>query len=143
MTDWYPTIKTIKGRPYLYRQRTWRESGRVRSESQYLGPIEVSTRTAPPELREIRRRKSGATSGIAMAVFGVEDEYGRRIDSVWNRYVNKEQNKASTESEVNKGKPAEAGQEEKSSKRATSDRLGEGQLSTRLRVPLKAPAASL
>jgi hypothetical protein len=31
-----------------------------------------------------------AGSGIGLAVFGLEDEYGRRRDSLWNRYVNKE-----------------------------------------------------
>lgn len=35
--DWYSVVKTINGRPYLYRQRTWREGGKVRTESQYVG----------------------------------------------------------------------------------------------------------
>ena len=34
---WYIVIKTIKGHPYRYRQRTWREGKRVRTESIYLG----------------------------------------------------------------------------------------------------------
>jgi Zincin-like metallopeptidase len=37
---WYIVIKTIKGHPYRYRQRTWREGNRARTESVYLGPAE-------------------------------------------------------------------------------------------------------
>ena len=36
--DWYIVIKTIKGRRYRYRQKTWRENGRVRTRSEYIGP---------------------------------------------------------------------------------------------------------
>jgi hypothetical protein len=36
---WYIVIKTIKGHRYRYRQRTWREDGRVRTQSQYLGRV--------------------------------------------------------------------------------------------------------
>ena len=35
----YTVIKTIKGRQYLYQQRTYREAGRVRTESIYIGPV--------------------------------------------------------------------------------------------------------
>src|SRR5438477_11523915 len=35
----YIVIKTIKGRQYQYRQRSYREGGRVRTESIYLGPV--------------------------------------------------------------------------------------------------------
>jgi hypothetical protein len=91
MGDWYPTIKTIKGRRYLYRQRTWREGRRVRSQTQYIGPIDVSAPTGRPERRESRQRRKRSIIGeTAMAVFGVEDEYGRRVDSLWNRYINKD-----------------------------------------------------
>lgn len=115
MADWYPTIKTIKGRPYLYRQRTWREGGRVRSQSQYVGPIDVATPTGQAEARaSVRRKKRSRVNQVAMAVFGVEDDYGRRVDSLWNRYVNKDQ-KAAAAPEPEKGKPAEAGQGGKSS----------------------------
>ena len=34
---WYSVVKTIKGRQYLYRQRTYRFGGKVRTESQYVG----------------------------------------------------------------------------------------------------------
>ena len=36
--DWYTVTKTIKGRPYLYRQRTYRVGDKVRTQSQYIGP---------------------------------------------------------------------------------------------------------
>ena len=35
----YIVIKTIKGRQYQYQQRTYREAGRVRTESIYIGPV--------------------------------------------------------------------------------------------------------
>ena len=34
----YTVIKIVRGRRYLYEQRTWREGKRVRTESHYLGP---------------------------------------------------------------------------------------------------------
>jgi antirestriction protein ArdC len=38
--DWYVVIKTIKGRRYYYRQKTWREGTHVRTQSQYIGPVD-------------------------------------------------------------------------------------------------------
>jgi hypothetical protein len=35
--NWYSVIKTIKGHPYLYLQRTYRKGGRVCTESRYIG----------------------------------------------------------------------------------------------------------
>ena len=35
---WYFVTKKIKGKPYLYQQRTWREGRRVRTESHYVCP---------------------------------------------------------------------------------------------------------
>lgn len=34
--QWYTVIKTINGRRYRYRQKTWREGGRVRTRSEYI-----------------------------------------------------------------------------------------------------------
>jgi hypothetical protein len=116
MPDWYPTIKTIKGRHYLYRQRTWRDGGRVRTQSQYVGPIDISLpmgQLRPPETP--RRKKPALFSGVPMAIFGVEDEFGQRVDRLWNRYINKEPKKTVVTPELEKGKPAEAGKLEKSS----------------------------
>jgi hypothetical protein len=50
-----------------------------------------------------------------MAAFGDENDYGCRVDSLWNRYINKEAKDAARKPEPEKGKPAEAGQEGKSS----------------------------
>jgi hypothetical protein len=36
--DWYIVIKMINGCRYRYRQKTWRENGRVRTRSEYIGP---------------------------------------------------------------------------------------------------------
>jgi len=38
--DWYIVIKTIKGPRYYYRQKTWREGKRVRTRSEYIGPVD-------------------------------------------------------------------------------------------------------
>lgn len=35
---WYLVRKKIKGRTYFYRQRSWREGGKVKTQSIYLGP---------------------------------------------------------------------------------------------------------
>lgn len=56
--SWYTVIKTVKGRRYRYKQRTWREGNRVRTESVYLGALDGSARrprkqTAPGVLRKV------------------------------------------------------------------------------------------
>lgn len=38
--SWYQITKTVKGRRYLYRQRSFRVAGKVRTESVYLGPAD-------------------------------------------------------------------------------------------------------
>jgi hypothetical protein len=43
---WYSVIKTIKGHRYEYLQRTWREGKKVRTESHYIGPAEVTPSSA-------------------------------------------------------------------------------------------------
>ncbi len=54
----YIVIKTIKGRQYQYQQRTYREGGRVRTESIYIGPVGGG----------IRRQKAGrAVEGFIRA----------------------------------------------------------------------------
>jgi hypothetical protein len=40
----YRVVKAIKGRRYLYEQRTWRDGGRVRTESRYIGPLDGTPR---------------------------------------------------------------------------------------------------
>jgi hypothetical protein len=36
--EWYRVVKTIRGRRYIYLQRTRREGGKVKTESKYVGP---------------------------------------------------------------------------------------------------------
>jgi len=77
----------------------------------------------------IRDRRSRVNS-VAMGVFGVEDEFGQRVDSLWNRYVNKEPTKPAVKAEPEKGKPAEAGQGEKSSFSVLGNGESEGPTAT-------------
>lgn len=56
--SWYTVIKTVKGRRYRYKQRTWREGNRVRTESIYLGALDRSAPRArkpkaPGVLRQV------------------------------------------------------------------------------------------
>lgn len=83
MGEWYRVVKRIRGTPYVYMQRTHRVPGRRSpvTESYSLGRLD----SAEP----VRRRKPSLLQGLALATFGVEDEYGERYDSLWNRYVNK------------------------------------------------------
>lgn len=37
----FERIRTIKGRQYRYREERWREGGKVRSKSTYLGRVET------------------------------------------------------------------------------------------------------
>lgn len=46
MGDWYLVIKTIGGRRYLYRQKSWREGKRVRTQTQCLGRADSTWRTS-------------------------------------------------------------------------------------------------
>ncbi len=54
---WYTVIKTVKGRRYLYKQRTWREGKRVRTESVYVGPLDAHS----PK----KRKRKGVLRAIA------------------------------------------------------------------------------
>ena len=57
---WYIVVKTIKGHRYRYRQRTWREGGRVRTESQYVGReeggAEPAIKKSPADTRVLATR---------------------------------------------------------------------------------------
>jgi len=104
MGEWYRVIKTIKGNKYVYMQRTHRVPGRRSpvTESYSLGRVDGGGRKKTSRLRR-----------AAMAVFGLEDDYGQRVDSLWNRYINKEKGKADPQKTASKtGKPAEAGKSE-------------------------------
>ena len=36
---WYQCVKTVKGHRYLYLQMSYREGGKVKTKSKYLGPV--------------------------------------------------------------------------------------------------------
>ena len=53
----YQVIKRIKGHYYLYEQRTYREGGKVRTESRYIGPA------SPADVQRYGRSKKADSSG--------------------------------------------------------------------------------
>ena len=59
--SWYIVVKTIKGHRYRYRQRTWREGGRMRTESVYLGR-DMGTGPTPSDEKPV----SGVGDGAAL-----------------------------------------------------------------------------
>src|SRR5258708_40307918 len=58
--DWYLVIKTINGRRYKYRQKTWREGGRVRTRSEYIGPAGAAPSVASPSVGQLKKAASSA-----------------------------------------------------------------------------------
>lgn len=67
----YIVIKTVRGRRYLYEQRTWREGKKVRSESRYLGPADGGVRS--PSQRS-RRKGIGTRIAELIAANMLSDE---------------------------------------------------------------------
>jgi hypothetical protein len=69
--DWYIVIKTIKGRRYRYRQRTWREGGRVRTQSYSLGPLDADAQSkggkSDASRQTLRNLAAGTFSELASA----------------------------------------------------------------------------
>lgn len=57
----YEVIKTIRGRRYKYRQETYREGGKVKTRSVYIGPVDGPK----------RRRKGISVGDIFRALFEV------------------------------------------------------------------------
>jgi hypothetical protein len=49
----YRVIKVVKGRGYIYEQRTWREGKRVRTESRYIGPVDGGQRRRRGFLKKV------------------------------------------------------------------------------------------
>lgn len=59
MGGWYLVTKTIGGRRYLYRQRSWREGGRVRTACQCLGRADGQQLSAGrPQTRQISAKEA-------------------------------------------------------------------------------------
>jgi len=46
---WYQVTKKIAGKSYIYRQRTYREGGKVRTQSQYVGAVDEHQDWIPKE----------------------------------------------------------------------------------------------
>lgn len=61
--DWYIVVKTINGRRYKYRQKTWREGGRVRTRSEYIGPAD-----GPASRRTDARKPVDLTGATTLAL---------------------------------------------------------------------------
>jgi hypothetical protein len=87
--SWYIVIKTIKGRRYRYRQRTWREGGRMRTKSEYIGPVGEENRgvrsrvgleqaAASGRYRDVEHRSAGQGTGTEMTSRRVR----RRVNGV-------------------------------------------------------------
>jgi hypothetical protein len=57
--SWYVVIKTINGRRYRYRQRTWREGGRMRTRSEYIGPVGEGSRGVRSQVGHEQAMASG------------------------------------------------------------------------------------
>jgi hypothetical protein len=65
----YIVVKTVKGRQYLYEQRTWREGKRVRTESRYLGPLGGQHARAEEEERTAQKHRRFHQSARAAPAF--------------------------------------------------------------------------
>jgi antirestriction protein ArdC len=61
MGDWYPVVKTIKGKKYRYLQQTYRVGGRVYTRNRYLGRIDAGA-SGTPSGSPIKRPKAPSAS---------------------------------------------------------------------------------
>lgn len=62
LMNWYTVVKTIKGRRYLYLQKTYRENGRVKTLNKYLGP---AASLAIPSLVAAKTAQSSSPGSVA------------------------------------------------------------------------------
>jgi hypothetical protein len=74
----YRVIKTIKGRRYLYEQKTWREDGRVKTKSTYIGPADSlpSRGSSSGAGKAVESVMSGLLTGVAAWGQSVSDQAG-------------------------------------------------------------------
>ena len=75
----YRVIKTIRGRRYHYDQRTWRENGKVKTESIYVGPVD-GEQTGTPLLRRNKRDERSFEADLEHAMVMVARLTGRSVD---------------------------------------------------------------
>ena len=78
----YEVIKRIKNKQYRYLQRSFRVSGKVKTESKYLGPAGSSVGGGSVDAEDIRRRKEQERE-LAFAMADLERE-GKKIEA-WQR----------------------------------------------------------
>ena len=85
---WYFVTKKIGGRRYLYHQRTYREGGKVRTISQYVGPqadVATSGTSADPQTSNLNPIDPGAENE-ASVLLGDDEEYQPgRLQIPWDR----------------------------------------------------------
>ena len=55
--QWYLVTKNIGGRPYHYRQRTYREGGKIRTQCKYVGPATDSAVSSNPFLNAQKKQQ--------------------------------------------------------------------------------------
>jgi hypothetical protein len=65
--DYYRAVKTIKGRRYVYLQRTWREGRRVRCHCRYMGPVSIKALGYHGTFAKFRRFSSEAMGSSTKA----------------------------------------------------------------------------
>ncbi len=70
--SWHIVAKTINGRRFLYRQMTWREGRRMRTRSEYIGPVDGA----------MKRKSRGRSRSPASAVDGVTDAIDQVVEAV-------------------------------------------------------------
>ena len=77
--SWYIVVKTINGRRYRYRQTTWREGGRMRTKSEYIGPVDGAMKR---ESRARSRGRASAIGDVAGAVDKVVEAVAQKVEEV-------------------------------------------------------------
>ena len=107
---WFRVVKeTGPGRKYLYLQRVRRVPGRKDPEAQSrsLGRINA---TPVPRRRHMfsAAEYEQSAGGLALALFGFEDDYGRPRDSLYNRVFHKDRLEARWAEENPKPEPEKA-----------------------------------
>lgn len=80
----YRVIKTIRGRRYLYEQRSWREGKRVRTQSRCLGPLD-------PPLRAMRNGVLGRLRALIKANRASPEERALKVAERFIAQVEREQ----------------------------------------------------
>lgn len=138
----YRVIKTVKGRRYIYEQRTWREGKRVRTESRYIGPaddgvrrkrvarkiaefIKMNLAREKPVIDEDKMLKDynervGREQHARELLLGeLHDKYGLRVADTPRPTVTNQQNPLqptpASEAEAKESPPADEGQDAQNS----------------------------